>query len=117
MERVAIEAERDSQAEFACLYYRNHLGDVDWGEVCGFSNYSVFLRLSTGVEGSILLTRLRGGYRYDPDNLIAVSKRTGHIMEYGQRLPVQIAAVDVKRRFIDLELADESLLASTGLQD
>lgn len=115
MERVAIEAERDSVAEYACRYYRSRLGEVDWGEICGFSNYAVFLRLSTGVEGSILFSSLPSGYRYDPQTMTAVRRHTGEVMEYGQQLPVQIAAVNVERRFIDLELADENLLTSSGL--
>lgn len=113
-ERTAIDAERDTVDQKAAEYYAERIGEVYPGKISGFSPASIFVQLETSVEGAIFFRSLDGYYEYDPDKLIAVHKDSGQVLRLGQKMTVQIAAVDLNRRFIDLHLIDHATARSLG---
>lgn len=106
-ERTAEQAERDSVQQKIVEYYAEHLGEVFAGRVSGFSNSGLFVQLANTAEGSVLFASLDECYiDYDPDRLEASSRQSGLIFRIGDRVRVQIARVDLLRRFLDFTLLE-----------
>ena len=65
------------------------------------------MQLANTAEGSVLFASLDEGYiDYDPDRLEASSRQSGLIFRIGDRVRVQIARVDLLRRFLDFTLLE-----------
>lgn len=105
MERVSIDAERDSDDQKIVEYYADKLGETYQGEISGFSNSSFFVQLPNTVEGSILYASMDSGYiQFYPDRLLAQNRDTGEYYQLGDQVKIQIARVDLERRFLDFKL-------------
>lgn len=105
MERVAIEAERDTYDQKICEYYADKLGEIYEGTLSGFSRSSMYARLTNTVEGSIFYADMDSGFiKFVPDRLMAVNMDQGTRYYLGDPVTVQIARVDLERRFLDFRL-------------
>ncbi len=105
-ERISIDAERDTVDQKAAEYYAQRIGEIYHGKISGFSAACLFVELDTTVEGALFFKSLSGYYEYDPDRLIAVNRHDGTVLSLGQDITVQIAKVDINKRFIDLALVE-----------
>ncbi|NLJ71191.1 MAG: ribonuclease R [Clostridiaceae bacterium] len=105
-ERIAIDAERDTVDQKAAEYYADKIGEIFDGKISGFTPSSLFVQLESLVEGAVFFRSLRGYYEYDPEQFIAINRDTGDVLWLGQKVKVQIAAVDTNRRFIDFNLLE-----------
>lgn len=107
MERVAIEAERDTYDQKIVEYYTDKLGEVYEGKISGFSNSNMYIRLPNTVEGAVMFASIKGGYiEYVPERMIAMNKDNGQIFRLGDEVKIQIAKVDKERRFLDFKLLE-----------
>lgn len=105
MERVSVDAERDSDDQKIVEYYADKLGETYQGEISGFSNSSFFVQLPNTVEGSVLYASMDSGYiQFYPDRLLAQNRDTGEYYQLGDQVKIQIARVDLERRFLDFKL-------------
>lgn len=106
-ERVAISAERDSVDQKIVEYYADKLGEIYEGQISGFSQFSMYVRLPNTVEGAILYASIEDGYiEYIQDRLMALNRDTGIAYHLGDPVKVQVAKVDMERRFLDFRLLD-----------
>ncbi|MGI6579638.1 MAG: ribonuclease R [Saccharofermentanales bacterium] len=105
-ERIAIDAERDTVDQKAAEYYADKIGEIFEGKISGFTPSSLFVQLESLVEGAVFFRSLDGYYDYDPSLFVAVNRDTGDVLSLGQKVKVQIAAVDTNRRFIDFNLLE-----------
>ena len=105
-ERIAIDAERDTVDQKAAEYYADKIGEIFDGKISGFAPASMFVQLESLVEGAVFFRNLNGYYEYDPEQFIAINRDTGDVLSLGQKVKVQIAAVDTNRRFIDFTLLE-----------
>lgn len=105
-ERIAISAERDTVDQKAAEYYAERIGQIFDGKISGFSPASMFIQLDTTIEGALFFRQLDGYYEYDPEQFIAINRRTGNALKLGQKIKIQIASVDINRRFIDFALVE-----------
>lgn len=113
-ERIAIDAERDTVDQKAAEYYADKIGEVFDGKISGFAPASMFVQLESLVEGAVFFRSLNGYYEYDPEQFIAINRDTGDILYLGQKVKVQIAAVDTNRRFIDFNLLEHDRNVTYG---
>lgn len=114
-ERIAIDAERDTVDQKAAEYYAERIGEIFPGKISGFAPASMFVQLvDTMVEGAIFFRTLAGYYEYDPEQFIAVNRDTGDLLSLGQKVKVQVAAVDINRRFIDFALIEHETAKANG---
>ncbi|MDD7401380.1 MAG: VacB/RNase II family 3'-5' exoribonuclease [Eubacteriales bacterium] len=105
MERVSVDAERDSQDQKVVEYYADKLGEIYPGKISGFSNASMYVELANTVEGSVFYASMETGYiLYYPDRLLAQNRDTGEYYQLGDLVKIQIARVDLDRRFLDFKL-------------
>lgn len=104
-ERVAEDAERDTEAQKIVEYYAQRLGEEYDGKISGMSQNSLYIELPSTAEGAILYAHMGQGYvRFDPGRMMAENMNTHELFLIGDPVRVRIAAADTERRYLDLEL-------------
>jgi len=109
-ERVAAEAERTSVKVMQIEYMKRHLGDEFAGVISGVTDFGLFVELhEILIEGLIRMRDLEDDYYLFDEKQYALRGRTkGRVYRLGDRVRVQVMAVDPERRSITLALvADE----------
>jgi ribonuclease R len=106
-ERQAVEAERDSVELKKIEFMERHLGDEFQGTVSGVTNFGLFVLLDNVLaEGLIHVSRLEDDYyRYVEEEYALIGELTGRRFRLGDRVEVQVVAVDREARKLDLGLA------------
>lgn len=101
-ERRADEAEREVEKRKKAEYMHRFLGEIYDGVISGVTNWGVYVELPNTVEGMIRMTDLRDDfYRYEESQARLVGEHSGRIYALGQRIKVQVAAVDLYAATID----------------
>ncbi len=109
MERLAIDAERDTTEQKIVEYYADKLGEIYEGVISGFSQSSLYVRLPNTVEGSVFYADMETGYvQYVEERLMAKNTHNGENFHIGDPVKVQVAKVDMERRFLDFKLLEHT---------
>jgi len=107
-ERQAIEAEREmlSRMQVRCLAHR--VGESFTGIITGVNAFGFFVSLKElYAEGLVRLVDLPDDYyRYQEAQQRLVGRRTRRSFRLGDEVRVRMAHVDLKRRHVNLVLAD-----------
>jgi ribonuclease R len=107
-ERLAIEAEREmlSRMQVRCLAHR--VGETFSGRITGVNAFGFFVSLDElYAEGLVRLVDLPDDYyRYQETQQRLVGRRTRRAFRLGDEVAVKVAHVDLKRRHVNLVLAD-----------
>ncbi len=108
-ERVAIEAEREmlSRMQVRCLAHR--VGDHFHGRITGVNAFGFFVSLEEiFAEGLVRLVDLPNDYyRFEESHQRLFGRRTRRIFALGAPVRVKVAHVDIRRRHVNLVLAEE----------
>jgi ribonuclease R len=109
-ERRADEATRDAEAWLKCEYMQDKLGAVFDGTISGVSSFGFFAELDeVYVDGLVHITALDNDYyHFDPVGHRLTGERTGTVYRLGDRVRVQVAAVNLDERKIDFVMAQET---------
>jgi len=107
-ERTAIEAEREMLARMQVRCLAEHVGEIFHGVITGVTAFGFFVGLKEiFAEGLVRVVDLPGDYyRYQESRMRLLGTRTGNSYQVGDELRVQVARVDLRRRHINLVLAD-----------
>jgi len=105
-ERRADEATRDVVSWLKCEYLQQHVGSVYPGVITAATNFGIFVELKDiYVEGLVHITALPSDYyHYEQAHHRLVGERTGQLFCLGDAVTVQVAAVNLDDRKVDLEL-------------
>ena len=114
-ERRADDASRDVVSWLKCEFLQAHIGDVFTGVITAVTNFGVFVELlDVYVEGLVHITALPSDYyHYEEAHHRLVGERTHQIFCLGDEVTVQVAAVNLDDRKVDLELVSVSQKASS----
>ncbi len=106
-ERRADEATRDAELALKCEYMQDKLGEVFAGTITGVNSFGIFVELDAiYVDGLVHISALDNDfYHFDPIGHQLIGTRSGRIYRLGDRLWVQVAAVNLDERKIDFILA------------
>jgi len=106
-ERRADEATRDAESWLKCEYMQDKLGEELDGTITSVNSFGVFVELDEiYVDGLVHITALDNDYyHFDPVGHRLTGERTGMVYRLGDRLRVQVAAVNLDERKIDFVLA------------
>ncbi|NDY94730.1 ribonuclease R [Wenzhouxiangella limi] len=109
-ERRAEEAARDVDERLKAQFMQRHLGDTFDGIVTGVTSFGLFVELPDyGVSGLVHVTALPNDYyHFDPVGHSLTGKRRGIRLRLADRVRVELAAVNVEERKIDLRLVEDS---------
>lgn len=106
-ERRADEATRDAQSWLKCEYMQDKLGEEFDGTITSVNSFGIFVELDgIYVDGLVHITALDNDYyHYDPIGHRLTGERTGIVHRLGDRVRIQVAAVNLDERKIDFVLA------------
>ncbi|MGH7500170.1 MAG: ribonuclease R [Longimicrobiales bacterium] len=102
-ERVAQQAERDSIDLKKVRFMERHVGAILDGTISDVRPFGFFVLLDDHyVEGLVHVSALDDDYyRFVEERFLLTGERLGRRFTLGQRLRVQVAAVDVEKRRVD----------------
>ena len=101
-ERLADEAERETEKAKKVQYMERHIGDEYEGVISGMNHYGFFVELPNTVEGMVRLGELDGDYFvFDEEHYELTGQRTGRKYKLGQPVRVQVVSVDRYLKTID----------------
>lgn len=108
-ERRADDATRDVADWLKCEYMQDHVGDHFSGVISTVTNFGLFVRLSDlHIEGLVHISSLsRDYYRYDEVRMCLTGEKSGIKYHVGDVLDVQVAAVNLDQKKIDLTLGTD----------
>ncbi len=112
MEVKAAEAERASVRYKQVEYISGFIGQEFEGIVSGVTDWGIYVEISQyKAEGMIRLTNMQDDYYdYDADNQWIIGRRTRKKYQLGDPIKVIVAAADIFKRTIDLNISDEVVL-------
>jgi ribonuclease R len=107
-ERRADEASRDSADALKCEFMLDKVGQVFEGLIVSVNSFGLFVELADiYVTGLVHITALdRDYFQFDPIGHRLTGERSGKVYRLGDRIRVQVAAVNMDERKIDFVLAD-----------
>jgi len=109
-ERRADDATRDVSDWLKCEYMQDHVGDTFTGVISTVTNFGLFVRLADlHIEGLVHITSLgHDYYHFDDVRMCLTGENTGAKYHIGDTVEVQVAAVNLDEKKIDLALAGEN---------
>lgn len=113
-ERRADEATRDVSDWLKCEFMQDHVGDTFTGVISTVTNFGMFVRLQDlHIEGLIHITSLgRDYYHFDDVRMCLTGENTGVKYRVGDVVTVQVAAVNLDEKKIDLAMQEQVKIAS-----
>ncbi|MGB1201152.1 MAG: ribonuclease R [Cognaticolwellia aestuarii] len=111
-ERRADDATRDVADWLKCEYMQDHIGDEFTGVISTVTSFGLFVRLADlHIEGLIHITSLgRDYYHFDDVRMCLTGEQSGNKYNVGDLLKVQVAAVNLDEKKIDLILAGDKAI-------
>lgn len=108
-ERIAAEAERTSVKVMQIEYMKRHIGDAFDGVISGVTDFGLFVELhEILIDGLVRVRDLEDDYYLFDEKQYALRGRSkGRVYRLGDRVKVQVVAVDPEHRSIDLALVAE----------
>ena len=101
-ERLAEEAERETDKAKKVQYMERRIGEVFEGVISGMNPYGFYVELPNTVEGMVRVSELDGDYYvFNEERYEMVGERTGKKYKLGQPIRVQVVSVDRYLKTID----------------
>ncbi|NLW12796.1 MAG: ribonuclease R, partial [Clostridiaceae bacterium] len=105
-ERVADEAERETDNLKKAEYMMDKIGMEYDGIISGVTNYGIFVQLANTVEGLVRVTALDDDYYvYNEKHYCLIGERTRKVYRLGDTMKIRVSKVDITTRNIDFVLA------------
>lgn len=106
MEKRAADAERASIKYKQVEYMQAAIGQEFGGVVSGVTEWGMFVEIEENkCEGMIRLSDIPGEYfELDKDNYRLVSRKSGRVIRFGDKVRVKVMAANLTDRTIDLSL-------------
>ena len=108
-ERVADDAERETDKLKKCQYMEQRIGEKYTGIISGVTNWGIYVELDNTCEGLIHISKIPGDYYYFIEREYKlVGEATGNVFSLGQKIDIIVNGVDMVSKTIDFVL-DEDL--------
>ncbi|UKS26298.1 ribonuclease R [Paenibacillus sp. HWE-109] len=106
-ERVAVDAERQTEALKKAQYMLDKVGEEFEGIISSVTGFGMFVELDNTVEGLIRLSDLTDDYyNFHERQFALVGERTSKIYRIGDEIKIRVARVNMEEHTIDFELLD-----------
>jgi ribonuclease R len=108
MERVALEAERESIRMKQNEYISQHIGEQFNGIISGVTSFGVFVELDeTLVEGLIHVKDLNDYYIHDEKSYALIGRDTDQILRLGDGIKIEVKDVNLEEGKVDFRLVEK----------
>ncbi|TVY10342.1 ribonuclease R [Paenibacillus cremeus] len=106
-ERVAVDAERETEALKKAEFMLDKVGEEFDGLISSVTSFGMFVELGNTVEGLIRLSDLTDDYYHFHEAQHAlIGERTSKIYRLGDEVKVRVARVNMDEKTIDFEMVD-----------
>lgn len=106
-ERVAVEAERDTEQLKKAEYMLDKVGAEFPGIISSVTSFGMFIELENTVEGLIRLSALTDDYyHFHEQHMALIGERSSRIFRIGDEVKIRVARVNMDDHTIDFELVD-----------
>lgn len=106
-ERVAVDAERDTDALKKAEFMLDKVGEEFDGIISSVTNFGMFIELENTVEGLIRLSDLTDDYYHFHElHMALIGERTSNMFRIGDEAKVRVARVNMDDYTIDFEMVD-----------
>jgi ribonuclease R len=104
-ERLAVEAEKETNDLKKAEYMAYHVGEEFDGIISGVISFGIFVELENTIEGLVRISTLVDDYYiFDEENYLFRGERTNKTFRIGDEVRVKVARVDVAQKEIDFVL-------------
>ncbi|WP_044641232.1 ribonuclease R [Risungbinella massiliensis] len=108
-ERLAIDAERETNDLKYAEYMSERIGEEFTGIISSVTNFGIFVELSNTIEGLIHVSYLNDDYyHYDESTYSLIGERTKRIFRIGDQVKIKVSNVNLEERKIDFELLEHT---------
>ncbi|OYD08178.1 ribonuclease R [Paludifilum halophilum] len=108
-ERLAIDAERETDDLKKAEYMQDKVGETYDGIISSVTSFGVFVELANTIEGMVHVSFMTDDYyQYDEHTYSLVGERTGKSYNIGDAVTVKVIGVNLDERKVDFELVEES---------
>jgi len=112
-ERVAVEAERDTEQLKKCEFMLDKIGEEFDGIISGVTSFGIFVELGNTVEGLIRLSDLTDDYyHFHEEHMALIGERTSRVFRIGDEVRVRVERVNMDEHQIDFAMVDMKPRAS-----
>ncbi len=107
-ERIAEDAERDTDALKKVEFMEDKIGEVYEGIISGVTGWGIYVELPNTIEGMVALAQMDDDfYEFDERNMLVFGRRTGKSYRLGDRVTVSVAKVERSLGTIDFIFEEE----------
>jgi ribonuclease R len=104
-ERIAVEAERETDDLKKTEYMSHHIGEEFEGIISSVISFGMFIELENTIEGLVRISSLVDDYYiYDGDNYSFTGERTKKTYRIGDEVRVKVIKADTAQKEIDFML-------------
>lgn len=108
-ERVAVDAERDTEQLKKAEYMLDKVGEEFDGIISSVTSFGMFIELDNTVEGLIRLSDMADDYyHFDEQHMQLIGERTANIHRIGDEVKIRVARVNMDDHTIDFEMVDSA---------
>ena len=108
-ERVAEDAERDTDALKKVEFMEDKVGQIYEGIISGVTNWGIYVELPNTIEGMVALSQMDDDYyEFDEKKMLVFGKRTKKSYRLGDKVVVFVAKVDRMMGTIDFVFEEEN---------
>lgn len=108
-ERVAEDAERDTDALKKVEFMEDKVGQIYEGIISGVTNWGIYVELPNTIEGMVALFQMDDDYyEFDEKKMLVFGKRTKKSYRLGDKVVVSVAKVDRVMGTIDFVFEEEN---------
>ncbi|GIP48986.1 ribonuclease R [Paenibacillus timonensis] len=106
-ERIAVEAERDTEQLKKAEYMLDKVGEEFPGIISSVTSFGMFIELENTVEGLIRLSAMTDDYyHFHEQHMALIGERTSKIYRIGDEVKIRVARVNMDDHTIDFEMVD-----------
>ncbi len=107
-ERIAEQAERDTDALKKAEFMMDKIGEIYSGVVSGMTNWGMFVELDNTVEGMIAFAKAGDEYFvFDERKMEVTGRHSGRIYHMGDRVTVVVTGASKELGTVDFDFAQE----------
>lgn len=106
-ERIAVDAERDTEKLKKCEYMLDKVGEEFDGIVSSVTGFGIFVELPNTVEGLIRLSELSDDYyHFHEQHMLLIGERTSKTFRIGDEVRVRVERVNMDEHTIDFTMLE-----------
>ncbi|GGE04023.1 ribonuclease R [Marinithermofilum abyssi] len=106
-ERIAVDAERETDDLKKAEYMQDKVGEVFEGIISSVTSFGVFVELENTIEGMVHVSYMTDDYyQYDEGSYSLIGERTGNSYNIGDQVKVRVIGVNIDEHKVDFELVE-----------